>query len=305
MTGYNRITRVFHSAHEIEFDDTSKIVLMSDCHRGTGCWADSFADNSNLYYAALSKYNRDKYTYIEIGDGDELWENKEMFHIVSAYKSIFELLDKFHADNRLYMLYGNHDMIKKSTYPGKKLRRNLTEAGISIPFLFSDIRSHEGLILKQRETRDIIFLIHGHQVDLLNGPLWKLNRFLVRYLWRPLELVGVNDPTSVSKNRFRKLKAEKKLKQWSERNELILIAGHTHRHRFPSPGQIPYFNDGCCVYRSYITCIELVKGKISLVKWSLKTKDDGILYVGRDILFGPVCLYEYMKSSKNNAKHTL
>ena len=30
MTGYNRITQVFQSAHEIGFDDKSKIVLMSD-----------------------------------------------------------------------------------------------------------------------------------------------------------------------------------------------------------------------------------------------------------------------------------
>ncbi|NLL38767.1 MAG: serine/threonine protein phosphatase [Clostridiales bacterium] len=296
MTGYNRITQVFQSAHEIGFDDTSKIVLMSDCHRGTGSWADSFADNSNLYYAALSKYNKEKFTYIEIGDGDELWENKEISHIVSAYKSIFELLDKFHTDNRLYMLYGNHDIIKKSAFPGKKSRRNLTESGISIPFLLSDIRFHEGLILKHRKTQDKIFLIHGHQVDLLNGPLWKLNRFLVRYLWRPLELIGVNDPTSVSKNNLRKLKTERKLMQWSERNRLMLIAGHTHRYVFPSPGQTPYFNDGCCVYRSYITCIELHEGKISLVKWSLKTKSDGTLYVGRDILFGPVSLSEYMNN---------
>lgn len=297
MTWYNRITQAFKYAHEIEFDDTSKLVLMSDCHRGTGSWADSFADNCNLYYAALSNYNKDKFTYIEIGDGDELWENNEISYIVSTYRNIFELLDEFYADGRLYMLYGNHDMIKKGKYPGKKSICHLTEAGFNIPFLLSDIRYHEGLILKHRKTHDLIFLIHGHQVDLLNDPLWKLNRFLVRYFWRPLELIGVNDPTSVSKNRFKKRKAEKKLKQWTEKNGLILIAGHTHRHMFPFPGYTPYFNDGCCVYRGYITCIEIVEGKISLVKWNLKTRSDGTLYVGRDILAGPAGLSEYLKSN--------
>lgn len=290
MTAFSRITQVFKTAYEIDIDDTSRIVIMSDCHRGTGSWADSFADNSNLYYAALTKYYNNRFTYIENGDGDELWENRKISEIASIYKSIFELLGKFHSDNRLYMLYGNHDMVKKNAFS----RPCFEKAGIDIPFTFSDIRFHEGFKLKHKKRGELIFIIHGNQADLLNGPLWKINRFFVRYLWRPLELLGVNDPTSASKNRLRKQSVEKKLRNWSSKNSTMLICGHTHKYAFPMPGETPYFNDGCCVYRGYITSIELADGYISLAKWSQKTREDGTLYVGRDVIIGPVALSEYL-----------
>jgi hypothetical protein len=37
MSTLNRVSQVFDTAEEISFDDSSKIVFMSDCHRGTGC----------------------------------------------------------------------------------------------------------------------------------------------------------------------------------------------------------------------------------------------------------------------------
>lgn len=78
MNKLKRISKVFESADEISFDDTSKIVLMSDIHRGDGSWADDFSKNQNLYFAALTHYYNENYTYIEIGDGDELWKNKKL-----------------------------------------------------------------------------------------------------------------------------------------------------------------------------------------------------------------------------------
>ena len=53
----------------------------------------------------------------------------------------------------------------------------------------------EGLILKSTCGNEELFLVHGHQGDLLNDTLWPLARFLVRYVWRHLELVGFLDPT--------------------------------------------------------------------------------------------------------------
>lgn len=300
MFSSSRISRVFESSKEIIFDDSSKIVLMSDCHRGTGSWADSFADNSILFHAALDSYYRENYTYIEIGDGDELWENKNMRDIMTTYKSIFELLSHFYMDKRLYLLYGNHDMENKDRSSRNKHGIYPSDIGEDIAFFFSNIEYHEGLILKHKDTDHCIFLIHGNQVDLINGPLWKIGRFFVRCLWRPLELLGVNDPTSASKNRLRKQSVEKKLKQWSEKNKQMLIAGHTHKYVFPSPGEPLYFNDGCCQYRGYITAVELADGHISLIKWSKKIRRDGTLYVGRDIIDGPVKLRDLFEQ-KNNA----
>jgi UDP-2,3-diacylglucosamine pyrophosphatase LpxH len=266
---------------------------MSDCHRGDGGWADDFTNNQTLFYAALYEYNKKKFTYIELGDGDELWENKKVSDTVSIYQNIFALMSQFYKDKRLYLLYGNHDIEKRET---DFFKNNFTLFDLKekkdTP-LFPNIEVYEGLTLKHKVTGDKVFLLHGHQVDLLNGPLWRLSRFLVRYVWRPLEIIGVNDPTSAAKNRKRKNEVEKKLVQWAEKEKQMLIAGHTHKPAFPEPGAPPYFNDGSCVHRQFITALEIEKGAISLVRWINKTKADGTIYVGRDVLAGPQKLNGY------------
>lgn len=288
MDALRRISRVFDAAEQIIFDDSSKIVLMSDCHRGDGSWADDFLRNQNLYFAALTHYYNSSFTYIEIGDGDELWENRSFFDIKQIHSNVFWLLSKFYYEGRLHMIYGNHDMVKKyrnfvrinmHRYFDEPLRRHVP--------LFINIKFHEGLILKYRPTGRKILLIHGHQVDFLNDRLWKLSRFLVRYLWKPLNTLGVNDPTRAAKNYNKKEAAEKRLTNWVLKEKKMLIAGHTHRPMFPKPGEPPYFNDGSCVHPRCITAIEIVGGSILLVKWNVKTKSDGTLFIGREVLAGP------------------
>lgn len=73
----------------------------------------------------------------------------------------------------------------------------------------------------------------------------------------------------------------------------MLIAGHTHRPMFPEVGEPPYFNDGSCVHPHVITAIEIANGDIMLVKWNIKTKNDGTLFVDRDVLAGPRKLKDY------------
>ena len=62
----------------------------------------------------MQHYYKMGYTYIELGDGDELWENRNMKQIIEVHSNIFLLLSRFYEKNRLFMLYGNHDMIKKN-----------------------------------------------------------------------------------------------------------------------------------------------------------------------------------------------
>ena len=159
--------------------------------------------------------------------------------------------------------------------------------------LFKNITLHEGLILKHRITNDKILLIHGHQADFLNNNLWRLSRFLVRYLWKPLEAYGINDPTSAAKNYDKKEAVSKKLTEWVIKEKHMLIAGHTHRPIFPEINEAPYFNDGSCVHPRCITAIEITYGHIALVKWSVKTKNDGTLFIGRDVLAGSKKLQDY------------
>lgn len=299
MNPVRRINRVFNSSQEIVIDDFSKIIIMSDCHRGDGGWGDNFSRNKNLYIAALRYYYDKGYTYIEIGDGDELWENRNNTDIVEAYRDVFLILSKFYRDKRLYFLYGNHDMIKKDE---EFVRNNLYEfyderTNRIIP-LFPDIKIHEGLILVYKNKMNKILLTHGHQVEILNSDLWRLGRFLVRYIWRPLELYGVNNPTSTAKNHKKKNKAAKKLTEWIKKEKHMLIAGHNHMPAFAEVGDIPYFNDGSCVHYFSITGIEIIEGKIMLVRWYTNTRNDGTLYVDREIIAGPRNLIDYFNRSE-------
>ncbi|HPU64087.1 MAG TPA: serine/threonine protein phosphatase, partial [Mobilitalea sp.] len=171
----------------------------------------------------------------------------------------------------------------------------------SVMPLFPDIRIYEGLILDYSNAPCQIFLTHGHQADILNDTFWRLSRFMVRYIWKPLELIGIRDPTSAAKNSDKKNKVEKRLSGWSKKNNQIIITGHTHRPVFPKPGEDLYFNDGCCVHPRHITGLEIINGSISLVKWAIMTKPDRTLYVGREILDGPVKIQDYLSEAAKAA----
>lgn len=294
MDMLKRVTKVFKSSEEISIDDSSRIIIMSDCHRGDGGWSDNFAKNSNLFTAALDYYYDRGYTYIEIGDGDELWEIRNIKDIINAYSDIFSRLSKFYKRNRLYFIYGNHDMVKKDDdFVKRNMYQYFDERKNKYISLFPNIKVHEGLVLNYKNTRDKIFLIHGHQIEILNNDLWKLTRFLVRYLWRPLELYGVNNPTRTAINHKKKDTLARKLTEWVIDEKQMVIAGHNHMPAFSEVGAPPYFNSGSCIHLSCITGIEIVYGKIMLIRWCTKTKKDGTLYVSREILAGPSKLQDY------------
>jgi len=300
MDKLDRITQVFESADQIPFDDSSKFVLMSDCHRGDGSWTDNFLKNRNIYISALNHYYNDNYTYIELGDGDELWENTKLSEIMRVHKDTFWILSKFYSAGRLHLIFGNHDMEKKNYgFVRKNFRKYFDQRDEEYLSIFENIKVHEGLVLRHKVTDDKILLIHGHQVSTFSGTLWRLSKFLVRYVWKPLESYGVNDPTSVAKNHEKKISVAKKLSEWVVEKKNMLIAGHNHKPSFPEVGQTPYFNDGSCVHPRCITAIEISDGNISLVKWSVKVKNDGILFIDRDILAGPRKLNDYFISFKD------
>jgi UDP-2,3-diacylglucosamine pyrophosphatase LpxH len=293
----DRLSKVFNESKEIKIDDDSKIIIMSDVHRGDGNWSDSFARNQNIFFAALNYYYNNDFTYIEIGDGDELWEVRKFKDIIREHSNIFWLMSKFYEENRFYMIYGNHDIVKrKQDFLIENLYYYYDERSHKTIPLFKDIKVYEGLVLNYKDNKSKIFLVHGHQVDFLNYIIWPITRFLVRYFWRPLELYGVNDVTRTARNYEKRYKVAKKLSEWVKKNKHILIAGHTHRPHFPEVGDTPYFNDGSCVHPRCITAIEVVDGSIALVKWSIKVNKKGLLYIGKDILAGPRKLDDYFRN---------
>lgn len=293
MSYYTRLNKAFEGALRLPLTYHSRYVLISDCHRGTSTSNDNFLKNQNLYYAALQYYFKTGYTYIELGDGDELWENRDMKQIIETHQDVFRLLSRFYERNRLYMLYGNHDIIKKNTrYTTKNC--STYPCYMNVPYmekepLLPDMQYHAGIILENSafpETKDI-YLTHGHQSDLFNSTLWRLSRFLVRYVWKPLERYGVLDPTSAAKNYTRKHKAEQRLHHWAKNENHILITGHTHRPTLSADDPY-YYNSGSCVHPGSITCLEIDHMRIRLVKWMLGTRADMSLYVEREVIAGDV-----------------
>lgn len=304
MYGFKHLSQTLRAAQVIEFDKNSRFVLMSDCHRGDNSWADDFAKNQSICCAALEHYYDEHYIYIEIGDGDELWENKRLSTVTNAHKDVFLLLSRFYGKERMVMLYGNHDIVKKNYKQRKKeMFRYFEPSTKECTSLFNDICIKEALVLKDRKSGNEIFITHGHQVDFLNNSLWRLSRFLVKHLWRRLELFGVNDPTSAASNYRKKDRVEKKLSQWASKENCLLIAGHTHRPVFPDPGEPRYFNDGSCVHPNSITAIEIAEENITLVKWLVKARYDGTLFIGRDVLAGPAKIQDYFDNTR--AKHVM
>lgn len=294
---YNKkLTKAYKTSKVIPFNESSRIVIMSDCHRGDGSWGDDFSNNQNLFFAALNYYNERNFTYIELGDGDELWENRNINSIIDVHSDVFWLMSLFYKEERLYMIYGNHDIIKRDPkYSQTNCGSFFCDSINSHIPLFPGIEIPEGITLENPRNNHKIFLTHGHQADHLNSTYWRISRFLVRYLWRPLQLIGVRDPTSASKNNVRKNKIEKRIMGWSKDNNMMIICGHTHRPVFPQVGEVLYFNDGSCVHPRCITAIEIYNYQIALVKWSVITTPDRLLYVGREILEGPIKISNYLK----------
>lgn len=285
----NNLIKVFKSSEEVLFDDTTQFILFSDCHRGDNSWADDFANNQNIFFHALNFYYDQGFSYIELGDGDELWENPVFEDIRKSHSHVFWKLSEFHKNDRLYLIWGNHNrMWKNPKNVEKHLYQYYDEREDRCKPLFKDIKIHEGLILKHRITGKKIFLTHGHQVDVLNNEFWWFGRFVVKNIWKHLQRFGIKDPTNPSKNFRRRKKVEKDIITWARVNKQPVIAGHTHRPVFPDKNEL-YFNTGSCVHPRCITGIEIANGEISLIKWFIDVKPgaDGFLFINKEVLEGP------------------
>ena len=291
------LDNAYKNAKPITINQGSKIIMFSDLHKGDNSYADDFTHNIQIYTHAIRKYYDENYTYIELGDGIELWENYTFEPIYKAHKSTFELLKLFYNDDRLHMLWGNHDMIFGDPLTVEKmLYKVFTPKNIQQKERLFDLEYHESMILQIENTDKKIFLIHGHQADWLNYRFWKVSRFFVRYFWMPLQKwFNVKDPTSPAKNYKNLVKVERKLKDWMlKNNNQMVIAGHTHRPRFPDANELPYFNDGSCVHPNSIIGLEIENLQITMVKWHTAIGSEGNNRVVKTVLAGPEDLAMYL-----------
>ena len=287
-----RLDKVLRKAKEIVFDNKSKYILFGDCHRGNNSLADDFAHNSSIYLHALKHYFDNGFTYIELGDGEELWENRDFSEIVTEHNDVFCLLNAFHREKRLYLIWGNHDIERRKYKKSKDVFFHNNETKTEDK-LFNNIELYEGIVLRQKDTRNSIFLVHGHQGDLINDYLWWLGRFFVRYLWRLFQLFGVKDLTSPAENFKKRDVIEKQIINWVKEENQMIIAGHTHRPSFLAPKGPKYFNVGSCVHPLSITGIEIKDGTITLIKWFVSAKPDGMVFIDKTELAKPEKINDY------------
>ncbi len=286
------------TAKKIAINCDSKLIFFSDLHRGDNSYADDFAHNMQIYSHALQHYYNHGFTYLELGDGVELWENSSFEPIYQTYKENFELLRQFHLENRAYMLYGNHDMVFRDPKVVEKMVYQFiyTPDELKEKQRFFNLHYYESVLLEIEGTDKSILCLHGHQADWFNYRLWKLSMFFVRYLWMPLQKwFNVKDPTSPAKNYKNLIRVERKIQDWMlNNNNQMVIAGHTHRPRFPEPGDLPYFNDGSCVHPKSIIGIEIEQLEISLVKWHNSIDDTQENKIVKTVLEGPKSLDLYL-----------
>lgn len=262
------LDRILPAVPETPIDDRSKIILFSDTHRGDKSAADPFAPNEELFLHALSHYYQQGFTYIELGDGDDLLQASTFSAIQHAYPRVFELLGRFQQDHRLRLIWGNHELA----------------GGTGQPLPKGEFIAEESLGLRYRPTGQLWLVVHGHQADPWCDPAnrlnWRIGQAvcgllqLLRSGQRGRRLALVNQALASHLERWyhqwdqqQQQKLTQQLAQWACRQQQALICGHTHGPFFPASPRIPYFNTGCGIHPGYITGLEIQNGRIGQVKW--------------------------------------
>jgi predicted phosphodiesterase len=206
-----------------------RLVIFSDQHKGSRDGADDFRICEPAYNAALAYYDELQYRLFVLGDVEELWEDWPDATL-KAYRHTLELETKFHQQGRYMRFWGNHD--DAWSHP------DLVDK-LLVPALGNHpIKVRESLILHVKDGEEEIgriFLIHGHQGTFDSERIAPISKFLVRYVWRPIQRVSRVSVNTPSNDFVLRYAHESAMYFWSQAQEkLILIAGHTHRPVFNS-----------------------------------------------------------------------
>ncbi|RYZ97810.1 MAG: metallophosphoesterase [Sphingobacteriaceae bacterium] len=289
----------------IPFDATKdKFIILSDQHKGARDNSDIFALAENNYLAALDHYNTEGYTYINLGDSEELWGN--LFITISNHnKATFEKEKAFLKRKAFIKIFGNHDLYWD----------NDPLAALSVLQTYGEsIKIYEGVVLQTTLNGAplSIYMTHGHQGDLQSDGNW-FSKWFVSNIWAPLQSylqINLNTPAF---NDVLKTDHNRIMYEWiSEKKDMLLVTGHTHQPVFASlthleklysellkakaANDLPkmeelqkqvnqrhregetipdftayeptYFNTGCCCFNDGdITGIEICEDCIRLIKW--------------------------------------
>lgn len=197
-----------------------KYAIISDIHLGDGGGADDFSHNGKTLTNALNHYNKNGYNLILLGDIEEFWQF-DLSKIVTQYKkTVYKAIQDF-GDERVYRVFGNHDMEWHSL--PDPIRKHPARYGPAT----------EAIKMKDKEGTIRMLLVHGHQGDKdVVKHIWR-SRFFVR-LYRKIEpYVKIDRHTSATQSQITK-NYEQIMYSWAKRAQVILVCGHSHRAIFAS-----------------------------------------------------------------------
>lgn len=236
----NTYTRTIRDGLIRQIDiSAERMVFVSDIHKGARDCADDFLVSEKAYNTMLAYYFELGHTLVVLGDAEELWENS-IRKVMKKYAHSLEKEGKFLNEGRYIRIWGNHDRDWKTR---RKCEKHLFKAlmrkhPVSSFSSLCDIP--EAYLLEVRDGEEVIgriFLVHGHQGSLESDRFRWLSRIAVRVFVRPIQCwfkKSWNPKTPAHDASLRKAN-NIGLYRWSEKQEdLILIAGHTHRPVFAS-----------------------------------------------------------------------
>lgn len=312
----NLITSPGKRGEVLEINSNSKFIIFSDQHKGARDFADDFSMAEKNYLQALDYYNKLIFSYINLGDSEELWENL-LESVIKHNKKTFAAEKEFIARNAFIKIFGNHDLYWDND-PLSQFNLNRIYGKV--------IRIYEGAILRFKTKEKVldIFLTHGHQGDLQSDGNW-FSKWFVSTVWAPLQsYLKINPNTPAYDNQLKSVHNVLMYSWVAEQKNIALITGHTHQPVFASLTHLErlyaklakanienngieidsltaeldkrvakgdeqpklnkyksaYFNSGCCCYNDGdITGIEIENGIIRLIKWSFQITAEPKRYV--------------------------
>jgi len=230
-----RLAQLLETAQPITLDRSSKIVILSDLHMGDGGRQDEFKGNAELVKNMLERYYRPKkYSLVLNGDIEELLKFP-LESIQARWGDFYELFKKFEQNGFFWKTWGNHDapLLEERAYP---LASSLVE---SVKFKYGD---------------DTLLLFHGHQASVFMWETFPIVSraaiFFLRYVAKP---TGIKN-FSVAHNSRRRFAVEKAIYEFSNKEKIVSIMGHTHRPLFESLSKVDFLNykieELCRIYPS-------------------------------------------------------
>jgi hypothetical protein len=290
----------------VPFDlQTGKIVVFSDQHKGARDLADDFRVSEKNYITALNYYYNNGFHFVNLGDCEELWENKPDI-VLEKNQADLQAEARFLNSNRYYRVFGNHDLEWKYEFPRNRFLK---------PLFGERLKIHEGVLFTTRyNNRNYSILCsHGHQGDQKSDGN-AFSTWFVAAIWTPLQRFLEISINSTSDSFELVDKHNIIMYEWSATQpNLLFISGHTHKPVFASLDHIEritkqmekakvandtaalqileeelerrkkeyagkqfhktmvtpsYFNTGCCCFSDGdITGIEIEGDAIRLVKW--------------------------------------